>query len=400
MKTNLIQSKLKLILLTLLNVSALNSPAFAEYLIVDGISVSGSNKTYEADKGNWAPALDVSDGGSYTGTNITLSSTDGYFPGASVDNGSTLSLIDSTVTLNTVNGFGVNLTLESSATLRNVTIEAKKEYAYAVAMYSSSTLTLTDCNITTATNDNYSKVLFISEYSTVTASLNNNTLTGDIRVSATSTLHLTGSNGTVLTSNVNSREDSVANLRLSGSDTKIIGAATHDDTGTINLTIEDGTQLNQLTGNINTLTLQNGATLSSDDSNGALLLNGAFIAVTTDQLTLSDGTLIDYNDNALSLTGTLTIGDNILIDLSDATLEDNQAYTILDWSNADLTGTVNVESFTAKNLTPDMTGTFTIDGTQLTFHATAIPEPTTWFLLATGFSLLLLTARRNVNVQS
>jgi hypothetical protein len=47
-----------------------------------------------------------------------------------------------------------------------------------------------------------------------------------------------------------------------------------------------------------------------------------------------------------------------------------------------------------------MTGTFTIDGTQLTFHATAIPEPSTWFLLGTGLGILLLTAHRRRNVQS
>jgi hypothetical protein len=42
-----------------------------------------------------------------------------------------------------------------------------------------------------------------------------------------------------------------------------------------------------------------------------------------------------------------------------------------------------------------MTGTFTIDGTQLTFHATAIPEPSTWFLLGTGLGILFLTVRQH-----
>jgi hypothetical protein len=47
-----------------------------------------------------------------------------------------------------------------------------------------------------------------------------------------------------------------------------------------------------------------------------------------------------------------------------------------------------------------MTGTFTVENNQLTFNATAIPEPSTWFLLGTGLGILLLTAHRRRNVQS
>jgi hypothetical protein len=203
---------------------------------------------------------------------------------------------------------------------------------------------------------------------------------------------ITGSNGTVITGNVQSFNNSTLNITLTGEDTQLIGNATHDATSAINIKIEEGAQLNQLTGNINNLTLQNGATLSSDIENGGLLLNGAAITVTTDLLTLSDGTLIDYNDNALSLTGNLAIGNGILIDFSDATLEDNQAYTILDWSNASVTGDITDAQFNIA--TPGIEGTFTVntDNKQLTFTATAI-------LLGTGLTLFIITTRRR-NAQS
>jgi hypothetical protein len=287
-----------------------------------------------------------------------------------------LTLIGGTITTNSSNSHGIQLDVNSSGTVRDVTVAVKGAGSYGVYVYSFATLTLTDSDISATGNNSYA--LYISNRSTGTASLNHNTLTGNILVSNTSTLDLT----------------------LSGSDTRLIGNATHDAASAINIKIEDGTQLNQLTGNINTLTLQNGATLSSGDSNGGLLLNGAPIAVTTALLTLSDGTILTYNYNSetpLALTGTIDIGEGILIDFS--SLTETGLYTVLDWSGATLTGDITSDQFNIA--TTGVEGAFTVDteNNQLTFNATAVPEPSIYVLLGIGLGILLLTARRR-KVQS
>jgi hypothetical protein len=291
-------------------------------------------------------------------------------------NYSTLTMTDGTITNDSTSSYGFYLSNESTGTISNVNINTTGESSNGVYANHSATLTLTDCDIT-ATGDS-SNSLYIGWYSIGTVSLNHNTLTGGITAEASSTLNLTGSNGTVINGDINARADdyeqyidgSTINITLNGAETQLIGNATHDATSTININIENGTQLNQLTGNINTLTLQNGATLSTDNNNGPLLLNGAAITVTPDQLTLSDGTILDYNDNALTLTGTLTIGEGILIDLS--ALTETGLYTVLNWSEATVTGgTITDANFT--NTTAGVEGTFTVANNQLTFNATAVP---------------------------
>jgi hypothetical protein len=333
-----------------------------------------------------------------TGTFVSSSAQDALGTGAYVTDRATLTLSDGTITTTGRYGHGIFLNGTSVGTLNNVNIKTEGMLSHGVYVAGSSTLTLTDSDIS-ATGEN-SNAFYLNSASTGTASLNKNTLTGNILATNTSTLNLTDSNGTVITGNVTSTRSSTIDITLSGSETKLIGTATHATDSAINLKIEDGTRLDQLNGNINTLTLQNGATLSSDDSNGALLLNGASIAVTTDLLTLSDDTILDYNDNALSLTGTLTIGNGILIDFSDATLETGEDYLILDWSNASVTGDITGAQFNIA--TTGVEGTFTVDteNKQLTFTATAVPEPSTWFLLGTGLGILLLTAHRCRNIQS
>jgi hypothetical protein len=369
MKIKSIQTKLKLIILTLLSASALNLPAFADiFCIEDGEVVVESDRVYDATQSS--SAIDIFGHSSYTGTNIKASSILSH--GAVVVYSSTLSLIDSTVTTTADGSTGIHINNESSGTLRNVTIETKGKNAYGVSV-TESTLTLTDSNIS-ATGNN-SNALYVSYYSTGTVNLNHNTLTGNILVLGDSTLNLIGSNGTVITGNITANVPfdaphySIANLTLTGEGSKIIGNVAQDASSTITLDISDG---------------------------------AAFIGSgTVSNLTLGDDAILGYTGNGpLVIETTLTIGDGILIDFSNITVEDSDEFTILDWTSAELVGEVTVGQFTATNLGPDMDGTFTVSETGLTFNATAVPEPSVYILLGIGLGILLITAHRRRRVQS
>jgi hypothetical protein len=152
--------------------------------------------------------------------------------------------------------------------------------------------------------------------------------------------------------------------------------------------------------------VQNQAALSL--TGGAITSSGSFghgINLTG----TSSGTLSDVNiqttgiqnhgvytatSSTLTLTGTVSIGDGILVDFGGVTVGDGDEFIVLDWNGATLSGGISETSFTAVNLGPDMDGIFTVANNQLTFNASAIPEPSTWFLFGTGLGLLLLTAHR------
>jgi hypothetical protein len=287
---------------------------------------------------------------------------------------STLTLTGGTITTVGQYALGIHLN-ESTGTVNSVNIETKGNSSNGVNLQNSSTLTLTDSDISTTGNN--SNAIYLGYYSTGTVSLNKNTLTGNITVEYSSTLALTGSNDTVITGNITSAANvfsensaSTINLTLTGKDTKLIGTLTHDATSTLNLTLGAG---------------------------------AAFIGSgTVSNLVLGDNAILGYTDNGpLVIDGTITVGDGILIDFGGVTVVDDDQFLILDWSNAELVGEVTVGQFTATNLNPDIEGTFTVAGNQLTFNATAIPEPSTCFLLGTGLGILLLTVHyRRRNVQS
>jgi hypothetical protein len=285
----------------------------------------------------------MGEGGSYTGTNITL--INNYpFSGSPIT------------------ASGAYIFNQGQLSLTGGKIETSGSAAHGIVLANASTGTITDVNITTTGQDAHA--LHLLNTSTATANLSNTTTT----------------------------DNSTIDITLK--DTQLTGTATHDETSAINLKIETGTQLKHLHGNINTLTLQNGATLSFNATHITLLLNGDIFnnVFIDDLLTLGNGTIIEYgidHNLPLILTGNLAIGENILVDLSNLT--ETGLYTILDWSGATVTGDITADQFNIA--TPGVEGTFTVntENKQLTFNATAIPEPSVWFLLGAGLTLLLIT---------
>jgi hypothetical protein len=300
---------------------------------------------------------------------------------------STLTLADSTITTGDV---GVIIQVGSSGTLNNVNITITKSYdeyeyylGYGVVV-ASSTLTLTggnintsgtaahgiffvgssgtitDVNITTTGED--ARALHLTTNSTATANLNNKTLTGGITAEASSTLTLTGSNGTHLNGDITTTDHSTVNLTLTGADTQLNGNLTQDDTSAINLTLDTGAMLTG-GGELNSLTLTNGVTIT-------------------------------HTANLITVTESIIITDTVTFDLSDLTTTGD--YDLIDWIGAT---TINLTGATYTHTGPGIQGTFNTDGTKLTFTATAIPEPSTYILIGIGIALLLITTRRR-KVQS
>jgi hypothetical protein len=288
---------------------------------------------------------------------VTIETTGTYAYGVGAQDSSTLALSGGTITTSADDTHGITLSNSSSGTVSNVSIETTGVISHGV-FANSSTLTLTDSdNSATGSNAN---TLYLTFRSTGTVSLNGNTLTGGIYAGGTSTLTLSGSNGTVLTGNVTGSSNSTIDLSLSGEDTRLIGNIIKDSASTVNLTLGGGASF------VGSGTLTN--------------------------LTLEDGAILGYANDILYVDGTLTLGDSILIDLSALTETGN--YTLLDWNGATISGgSVTEAQFI--NASDGVEGTFSVNGSTLIFNATAIPEPSTCFLLGTGLGLLLLTLRQH-----
>ncbi|MDR1303798.1 MAG: PEP-CTERM sorting domain-containing protein [Verrucomicrobiales bacterium] len=162
-----------------------------------------------------------------------------------------------------------------------------------------------------------------------------------------------------------------------------------------------------------TLTLQNGSANTVSDGGalggagtlvgGPLTVEAGGRLVTTltlaNGITLQTGAVIDYVGNASGLVVSdntpITIGNGILVDFSGVTLTDGGSYLVANFGDA-AGGTLDAGSFTATGLSDDMTGNFTVSYTKgtLTFHATAVPEPTAWLLLTLGLGALILARHR------
>jgi hypothetical protein len=293
--------------------------------------------------------------------------TEGFFSeGVRVTGTATLQLTGGSISTSGSYAYGIDLDYASSGTVSGVNIATTGNGGHGVYVSLGSTLTLTDSDISATGSNAYA--LYLND-GTATVNLNHNTIAGNILT--TGALTITGSNGSVLT-----------------------GAITRYD-GTVNLNIGAATSLDQLTGPVDNLTLLNGARLGY---NNGLLLNGAAIAVTATSLTLGNGIILDYDGaNPLQLSGTLTIADNILVNLS--ALTEAGDYLVLDWSGASVSGSITDTQFTVTNLDAELQGTFSVANDQLTFNATAVPEPSTWFLMGAGLGALLLAARCRRKVQ-
>ncbi|MDR1145379.1 MAG: PEP-CTERM sorting domain-containing protein [Verrucomicrobiales bacterium] len=416
MKISILKT-LTLTLLGALSASALNT--FAASLTVSGSTLEESDKSYDDSNGE-VPALSVTSAGHYSGTNITLNTyrNGGYMAeggyGARVNgwgNVSTLSLTDSTIhtagasapgiylpgglgVLNNVNittegdgSYGIRVqqvsdfTTLTSGTIRTagayasginletggvalngVDIETTGDDSHGVEMYWSATLTLTDSAISATGNSTYGLRLVGNNNQ---VDLNHSTLTGSagsiyIPEGNVAVMTITGSNGSVITGDVvatnynNTRVD----ITLTGADTALHGDFIQNSIPIV-------------------LTL----TLGAD----ALFHGGGEL----DILTVESGAILGYTDG-LFVTGEITIGDNITIDLSSLTETDN--YLVLDWTGASGGDAISGDQFIIAGA--GVEGTFSVANNQLYFNATAVPEPSTWFLFGAALGVLALIRRQ------
>jgi hypothetical protein len=381
-------------------------------VIGDGVVYDGTNITLLATGNKLTAVNDYSGNGAFVENGATLSLTGGFITttgsfgygyGVYLDSslatlsgveistrGNGIGASDSSLTLNNSqitswNNFSLtSIVLElgnSSATVINTEIQATGN-SHGAALWANSTLTLINSSITVDDSSGEHQVLFV-EGDASTVNLTGSTLTGSIKVRDeydSATLNISGSNGAVITGDINVGETgnyhSTLNITLTGEGTELIGdilPQVGDGEFSISLTLGDGARVsggvNSYGSYLTDLTLNNGAILGlTDDLGGNYLL---FVQG-----------------------GTINVGDDILIDFSGLTMEEGGEYYILGWD--DVTGSVSGTSFTATGLGEGLGGSFSVQDGSLSFTATAIPEPSTYFLLGIGLGLvgLLKLCRR------
>jgi T5SS/PEP-CTERM-associated repeat protein len=188
----------------------------------------------------------------------------------------------------------------------------------------------------------------------------------------------------------------------------------HDGPGVTTLTADSAiNNLNVSGGALNidedvTVTLQNGSATVSNGGRlgGAGTLGGGPLTVEaggqldttltlSDGLTLETGAILGYadGDGLLVTGGAITIGDGIIIDFS--ALTELGEHTVLDWTGATGGESISGEQFTVTG--DGVAGTFNVANNQLTFNATAVPEPSIWFLLGVSLGALALIRHRRRN---
>ncbi|MDR1305668.1 MAG: PEP-CTERM sorting domain-containing protein [Verrucomicrobiales bacterium] len=314
------------------------------------LTMTGGTVSTTADSSGCGVYLYYGSNGTLNNVNIKTEGTFSYGVYATLR--SLLTMTGGTVSTTGSNGYGAYLS-SSSGTLNNVNIKTEGNAGHGVSLFTS-TLTMTNSDISATGNNAYA--INVASRSTATVNLNHNTITGNILASGTSTLTLSGSNGTVLTGNVTGTTGGTIGITLTGEDTA-------------------------LHGNIN----QSGATINLTVGADALFEGGGEL----DNLTLESSALLGYTDG-LTVTTSITIGDNITIDFSSLTETDN--YLVLDWTGASGGDAISGDQFIIAGT--GVEGTFSVTNNQLYFNATAVPEPSTWFLLGAALGVLALIRRQ------
>jgi autotransporter family porin len=313
--------------------------------------------------------LDRSSTGTLNNVNVVTQAERGY--GVFVRDNTNLTLTGGSVSTMGTRAYAVRFTLGSTGTVSNTTISTQGDAAFGVTVETASNLTLTDSDISVTGNNAYA--VYVTGTSQATVNLNNNTLSGtgtnatsgSIYAYNDSTVTVTGSNGSVITGDVRAITSGTVDITLTTS-SELHGNFIQDATAATTLKLTLGT--------------------------GALLEGSG----TLDSLTLENGAVIGYT-GLITVTDSITIGGTVTIDFSNLT--ETGAYNILNWSGASVTGDITDLQFT--NETAGVEGTFTVANNRLTFNATAVPEPSTYFLMGAGLGLLLLTAHyRRCKAQS
>ncbi|MDR1305914.1 MAG: PEP-CTERM sorting domain-containing protein [Verrucomicrobiales bacterium] len=306
-------------------------------------------------KGNYGYGIFFTIASSGTLNNVNIKTEGNYGYGVFTENSTSL-LIGGTIHTGGIYGYGIFIEgIGSSGTVSNVTIETTGAEGYGVLLNNGSTILLTDSDIN-ATHS-ASNTLRIINSSTATVNLNHNTLIGKIYANLSSVISLDAANGTVLTGDVIANNNSTVAVTLTDAGTKLTGNFIQDATSEITFTLGDGA-----------------------------LFRGAG---TLDNLNLQDGAILGFT-NTLLVTDTISIGDNITIDFSNLTGTGD--YTVLDWSGATGGESISDDQFTIAG--DGVEGTFNVDNGKLVFNATAVPEPSTWFLIGLGLGALALIRRR------
>jgi hypothetical protein len=350
--------------------------------------------------------------------NIRTDGDHGY--GVLADYGSTLALTSGTVTTTNVSGHGIMLTSGSDssttiATVSNVNIQTEGNGAYGVYVnepdgQSNTILTLTDSNIRTTGNSAFGVALDNAVSGTVSGMNVETTgvsshgvfaVDGTPLTIADSDVRVTGSLAFALAARGGSATTELNNNTLSG--TGIGGGSIYAfNSGSINLTGSNGSlitgNVRAFTGGTVDITITTGSELHGNflqDANAASVINltvgaGALLegGGELDSLTLENGAVIGYT-GLLTVTDSIEIGGTVTIDFSNLTATGE--YNLLNWSGATESSPVTADQFNIVGT--GVEGTFAVQNGQLTFNASAIPEPSTWFLLGAGLGLLLLAAR-------